>query len=1819
MNTILSAVVVGIALAGGVLGLFESSVRGGMQESSHRLVGSASPALPGAHSDATTWPGTKVRLNENIIKGKTTTICTEDATLFPVLQAAAKRWNKALDQSFTPLSVLANGSSPPASCTQSVGIDVLLRVATTSDTMCLDAAACYLSDRTSMPPRRHFYKLPRYPDYSVILWRNSATPLSTMVHELGHVLGLGDYADHDDAADTFCDHFHDKLVDPLGDHFSVMAYSGDAPECRSPGVITGRDLRDLYEAYHIGPLTEVRMKGSVGVTPSKRVNATFYWGKAGAQELSHNAKYLLAQRKRGDGWETVGSAKAFMKNGEPQEMIGIIHCDGVARQYRLVGGSAFRMGLNAFVDDDSLAAPVATLVEDPPSSCGTSSDSKESSAGVEVAIGDPTLVVGVAAWNGKADDDDWCAGKEHCPPVLSASMTQSYCFTGAVRPTIAYTPSGGESDSAPNIAITGGHLPPLTLKALPPVPQCHLTEGPASFMVTARWGLKADDPALSLALPVQVLTRPKPVKFEIAPSAAPGACNPGDTVSIGWNLASDSGGPVTVYAHGQSSTTSPFEVTCPVGIAAGSSVEVWALRKDGGGKQVNATATQPLALTGLTTVRDCVAGEVTTTFFHLSGGNSPYMYTDHNNKTYPNVQPGNSKAFGYRCPSTPGVSKLTISVTDGVGRTGSAPFTVKATCSLPLVAPSAPFSQSGAISSDAIRLTWSEVCSESYRVRYAPAGLDGNDVVESDTPSVTIGKLQPNTLYRFTVQALAHGEASQESLPASMMTAPTPPQPDVRFRGWAGDPGGSFGVDVSWPQVPGATTYSDAFDVSPGEVTPARIGTSQAPTCRKGASGVERICENLAPDQMYEFEVRAVNSNGDASEAGTVEFCLGPCEIRVSNVSLNSLRVDWEGLFERASFHEVRIVQDGKVVANIVGQSKGLTIPSSRITTGGALKAETTYRAEVRTWYTLISGWGAWAGVEFTTPAAPKPDPLTLTVTPSGTTCLTSGSVSVSWSVTGGSGKYEVSVDGNKQSGSSATVACQATAGDQSVTVVVTDKTHATLTKTQTITLTVTKPQVEAPTELSVRADVTSLTLAWEGPDGASGYGVRRDGGAETTLPATTLRHPFPGLTPSTKHKLEVRAYIDADHSVWSSIEATTLSPPPLVLTASAEPTSCETNAQVTVSWTVTGGSDSYTVSVDGDDQSGSTSKVTCQATAGTQSVTVKAQDKTYTQLAATQTITLTVTKPAPPTLVTAQIRARRLADNRVEFRLRLADGTEQTTDKRYMKLPEVTAGRWYSSSAFTTSIEGVEYALGVVSVRLDNTVCPAFVAVTFIPAGGERITPTQYKLSVDREADLWAMTSEFAVPLQPSSAVPDSAQSEAGHWMIEAPEGTNDGPGRAGGAMLGDSTDAPDSAQADNTQASCTDQPTGLQTSNITSSGVRLSWQAVSGASQYDVSVGGAEQALASTQRYHDFTGLAADTDHTLRVRARSWRGASEWSGKTIRTTVSSVPVITITSGASPINEGDNASFTVASDRAPTTALTVKLSITESGAMVSGGPPTEATIASGARTASVTVATEDDERDESDSVVTAKLVAGSGYRPGSPSSAAVTVSDDDGQVSELTLTASASPTSCETGGEVTVSWTVTGGSGSHNVTVDGTARSGSSTKLTCQATAGAQTVTVKATDQAHTHLTATETLTLTVTDPVTLTATVSPTSCETGGSGSHAVTVDGKAQTGSSTKVTCQATAGTQTVTVKATDDADSKLTITRTLNLTVTKPPSTVEAQLQARRMSDNRFEIGLRLADGTDVSIKHRFADPTSMTDGDWQHSEVLTTEINDRTYT
>ena len=106
--------------------------------------------------------------------------------------------------------------------------------------------------------------------------------------------------------------------------------------------------------------------------------------------------------------------------------------------------------------------------------------------------------------------------------------------------------------------------------------------------------------------------------------------------------------------------------------------------------------------------------------------------------------------------------------------------------------------------------------------------------------------------------------------------------------------------------------------------------------------------------------------------------------------------------------------------------------------------------------------------------------------------------------------------------------------------------------------------------------------------------------------------------------------------------------------------------------------------------------------------------------------------------------------------------------------------------------------------------------------------------------------------------------------------------------------------------------------------------------------------------------------------------------------------PEVTISAGTTPVTEGTSATFTITVSPAQLTALTVSVKVTEDGDVISGTPSSSVIINANNTTATLTVATDNDDADESNSVVTARLQGGTGYTVGSSSSASVTVNDND-------------------------------------------------------------------------------------------------------------------------------------------------------------------------------------------------------------------------------
>ena len=101
-------------------------------------------------------------------------------------------------------------------------------------------------------------------------------------------------------------------------------------------------------------------------------------------------------------------------------------------------------------------------------------------------------------------------------------------------------------------------------------------------------------------------------------------------------------------------------------------------------------------------------------------------------------------------------------------------------------------------------------------------------------------------------------------------------------------------------------------------------------------------------------------------------------------------------------------------------------------------------------------------------------------------------------------------------------------------------------------------------------------------------------------------------------------------------------------------------------------------------------------------------------------------------------------------------------------------------------------------------------------------------------------------------------------------------------------------------------------------------------------------------------------------------------------------IPDLTITADAASVTEGTDVGFTITADSAPSSSITVQVSVTGTGEHLAGTTPTEVTLSSGSTTAWVVLQTKDDGADASNGSVTVTIEPGAGYDVGSPSSASV-------------------------------------------------------------------------------------------------------------------------------------------------------------------------------------------------------------------------------------
>ena len=1154
-----TAIVVGAALALATLGVVDGFSRPHIPEAQRTQASFVRTSLdeyqsrlPASHSDSNTDPDEVVYLNQRIIDGETTNICTAEAEFTGKLRTAVNEWNRALADLGRPLTIVR---TPNCADTNATDVDVVLRRATAVDNnamRCLTARACYIARKHRLPPRKFFYYDGSL-NHAAIVYRATDVTIGTLLHELGHVLGLAHY----DGADQ-CSILRSAPVDPAGDHFSVM--TGTGSNCKSNYLVTGRDLRDFYEEYHVGPVTNIAHRGSTALPSPGGTRISLDWGDSGGTEAWHSASHFVVMAQTSTGWRFVRSFSVSRRDPKKTEnedgayrAISAITFDdpsGPAAMYKVVGVTQGDPQLHALDEDVTFTT------------AGSSATYQQ---------GDPAFILGISAGNP-------FGLTPNLPAVLSASIDHQYCYAGGARGTISRRASGGSGTPT---------LLPITQTV------CPYQVGERTISAAARWGSGQSAITRRIALPVQVIRTPqafRQVRTTITPTATSGAvqvseCAAGERVTVEAIPAPNPAPTVVVNGVRQATTTSSF--VCPTRTAARLTVKILVLRNDGGGTKLSRPIIDPLKVmfsTGSTTpARICTAGSNGSTRFYITGGKSPYSAT-----LGGRAIPANDLRKGYNptnfleypCPNTG--TTLRVSVTDVVGRTASAtaPLNVTPAPTSPVTPPPTPPAQppptppvtdplaptnvrvSTSVTATAATatLTWTPpagASNVSYKLWRSEA--TGNSSTTGTTYTFeNLNPYQTYNLYVWTVNA-AGVESAKVVTQVKMPGRPGVPR-TAAPTGLQASNITTSSATLGWNAVPGATGY--------------RVWRSSGQSVRLPATARSYTFAGLLPSRKYSLTVWAIGHGGLSPTARVVIHTQGPTLATPTGLRATTsvtattatATLTWSAVSGVASYGLWR--SDGQNVTT-TGTSYTFTglIPHKR------------YNLYV--WTVDSAGHGSThARVSVTLPGRPG---VAQTAAPTGVQAsgITANSATLSWNGVAGATGYEVWRSGGQSVDLAATARSYTftgLTGERRYSLYVWALGSGGMSPQARVTITTLPAPPPPPGELRATATSTTLTLRWDSAAGATGYEVMRSGDSTVrTVSSGQTYHTFRGLTAGASYTLYVRSKNNNGPSAWVTLLSVTAPPRPDV------PSIAATHNSLKLSWSSVRGATGYEVKLRND------------------------------------------------------------------------------------------------------------------------------------------------------------------------------------------------------------------------------------------------------------------------------------------------------------------------------------------------------------------------------------------------------------------------------------------------------------------------------------------------------------------------------------------------------------------------------------------------------------------------------------------------------------
>ncbi|MGX1829408.1 fibronectin type III domain-containing protein [Paenibacillus taichungensis] len=692
---------------------------------------------------------------------------------------------------------------------------------------------------------------------------------------------------------------------------------------------------------------------------------------------------------------------------------------------------------------------------------------------------------------------------------------------------------------------------------------------------------------------------------------------------------------------------------------------------------------------------------------------------------------------------------------------------------------------------------------------------------------------------------------------------------------------------------------------------------------------------SLLPDTLYSYRVRALNSIGTSEWSPLYEIKTLLQQPMISASSQEGKNIIQWNAVDQATHYQLKIDDEQPIeLGNVTSyEHEGLAANSSHTYTLKALSSNNE------------SDWSK------TITQLVVPDSVSgLKVTEA-----TFNKVALSWTAVKGATGYDLEIDGN-------IVAVTGTTYSKTGLIPNTEHTFRLRPKNtggagSWSDLVTVSTQLSTPV-LKSSPSQEEIILVWPSIEGATSYEVEADGVIAGIVVDPTFTHT--GLTPGTAHKYRVRALTDTNTSAWTAV----LSQNTLPGSVAGLTVNSVTNTAIALKWATVTGATGYDLEIDGTVVAVTGVAYTKSGLAANTDHTFRIRSKNAAGVGAWSDLINGTTLLNTPVLkaaseeTTINLAWAEIADA-TKYEVE-ADGVVAIVNEpsythssllagtahkyRVRALTDTNTSAWtaiLTQSTIPASVSGltinsvtnVAIALKWIAVtgatgydlEIDGTLVST-TAAAYTKSGLAANTDHTFRIrsknaaGVGTWSDLISGTTQLNTPVLKATSEETAINltwaeiADATKYEVEAdgvvvatvnePSYTHSGllAGTAHKYRVRALTDTNTSAwTAILTQSTIPASVSGLTINSVTNVAIALKWIAVTGATGYDLEIDGT--LVSTTAAAYTKSGLAANTDHTFRIRSKNAAGVGTWSDLISGTTQLNTPVLKATSEETAIN----------------------------------------------------------------------------------------------------------------------------------------------------------------------------------------------------------------------------------------------------------------------------------------------------------------------------